>query len=162
MIGQEELKEYLDYDSFTGVFTWKVVFNGRMQVGKIAGKISDTGYRVIKIKGRVYSAHRLAFLYMTGSIPKVIDHINGIRDDNRWGNLRSATTSQNAMNRKNRTDNTSGIKGVSWHKSTKKWEVRVMVNGKSYHFGLWDDREAAELVSILAREKYHGEYCRIK
>lgn len=159
MITQDRLKEILHYDPETGVFTWLVSPSRGTKKGMVAGHDhKSSGYRVIAIKRKLIPAHRLAFLYMTGSIPEFVDHINMIKLDNRWVNLRPATKSENNRNQKLRKDNKSGVKGVKWNKANKKWQVQITVNGHRMHLGLWDDLEAAELVSILAREKYHGEF----
>lgn len=158
MITQDRLKEVIRYDPESGVFTWKNKTCKRVVVGGEAGGRTSHGYRVIRIDGDLTYGHRLAFLYMTGEIPEYVDHINGIRDDNRWDNLRSATSAQNSWNMNHTGKGKSGIKGVHWSELHKKWRVRLKVNGKGMSFGLWDDLEAAELVAILAREKYHGEF----
>ena len=89
MITQEELKELLDYNPETGLFTWNVYNNIKNKT--TAGTFND-GYIQIKIKQKIYQAHRLAWLYVYGEWPKgQIDHINGIRDDNRIENLRDVT-----------------------------------------------------------------------
>ena len=120
MITIEQLKEVLEYNHDTGVFNWIKRNGPRAKVGDVAGCKSD-GYIVIKINRKRHPAHRLAYLYMTGNFPEnLIDHINHIRDDNRWANLRDATNSQNGSNRVKGKNNTSGYKGVRWNKTTKK------------------------------------------
>ncbi len=110
---------------------------------------------------KLYKVHRLIWLWMTGDWPeKDIDHINGVRDDNRWINLRLADDKRNQQNAKMPKTNTSGIKGVSWHKRDKKWLVNIKIGGKGYCFGAFDSIEFAELVAHEAREKYHGEFAR--
>jgi len=113
---QERLKHLLHYNPDTVVFTWLSKPSRRINSGSIAGRIKPKkGYVEIGISGRIYLAHRLAWLYIYGTWPKEqVDHINGIRNDNRIKNLRLATTSQNQWNKKMQKNNTSGIKGVSW------------------------------------------------
>jgi len=124
-ITQEQLRQLVDYDPATGVFTWKArpwligratAWNTRF-AGKVAGNVNKAlGYVMIDICGAPRYAHRLAFIYMTGSVPEMIDHANGSRSDNAWSNLRACTQSQNMYNAALRTDNTTGVKGVVLHK----------------------------------------------
>ena len=133
MLTQARLKELLDYDPSTGLFTWKVGRSG-VRKGSSAGSLNNHGYMRISIDGKRYQSHIVAFLYMTGSFPhEEVDHMNNIRDDNRWENLREASKYQNAKNTKIRKDNTSGFKGVYWHKRHKKWTVQINKNKKTYY-----------------------------
>lgn len=112
MIKQEELKRVLTYDPDSGNFTFNIK-KGGMNIGDIAGYIQADGYRAISCNGIQYKAHRLAWLYMTGSFPEnQLDHINMNKDDNRFSNLRKATRSQNNMNRRSYSNNKLGCKGV--------------------------------------------------
>lgn len=159
MITQEYLKSILNYDCETGIFTWKIN-KSITKAGNIAGSIKKESYCVIKIHRKDYMAHRLAWLYVYGYFPTYIDHINGIRNDNKLSNLREVTSSQNSCNRKISIRNTSGVKGVTWHKQINKWQVVIGINGKNKYFGCFEDKEFAELVMIEARQKYHGIYAR--
>jgi len=95
-----------------------------------------------------------------GYLPPEVDHINGDRADNRIENLRPATRSENQCNRNALASNTSGYPGVSWHKASKAWLVRVMKNGKSHLIGYFKDLELAGLVATEARSLYHGAYAK--
>jgi hypothetical protein len=92
-----------------------------------------------------------------GFVPKIIDHINGNRSDNRIDNLRVASNNQNAWNRIANKNSTNPIKGIRLHKDNK-WEARIQVNKKSKYLGVFDDIELAELVVVEARNKYHKEF----
>jgi len=105
--------------------------------------------------------HRLIFLLEYGYLPPEVDHINGDRQDNRIENLRPATRSENQCNRPALASNTSGYPGVSWHKKSKAWCVRVMKNGKTVVQQYFKDLELAGLVAIEARAKYHGVYAKV-
>jgi hypothetical protein len=153
MITQAELKEVLEYNPDTGVFTWI------KRNGNVAGTKTNWGYVSIKIKRKRYQAHRLAHLYMTGNFPEnFTDHINHIRDDNRWTNLRDATLSQNQANQSKRKDNTSGYKGVCWDKAAKKWRATINYMNKNIYLGLYTTpQEANEAYKKKAIEIY-GEF----
>jgi len=159
MITQAELKEVLEYNPDTGLFTRIKATSPTAKIGDVAGHKHYTGYIKIKIKYKIYRAHRLAYLYMTGNFPKnSIDHINHIKDDNRWINLRDATQSQNQSNIKKLKNNTSGYKGVTWNKRYKKWCARIMYMNKRMHIGLYTTpQEAAEAYKKKSIELF-GEF----
>jgi len=113
------------------------------------------GYRSIGIFNRVYLAHRLAFLYMIGEFPRFqTDHINGIRNDNRWNNLRQVTNQENGKNQKTRDGSVSGKPGVNWFDRDRKWRARIQAGEKEVHLGYFDDIDAA----IIARGKAEIKY----
>jgi hypothetical protein len=151
---QAQLKHLYFYEPETGAFVHK-------ETNKIQWQVDERGYVRIRINKKRYRAHRLAFLYMTGQMPKNIDHINGKGADNRWVNLRECTQAQNCRNRKVSIDTKSGIKNVIWHEESKRWKVVICCNGKQYDYGFFYDLDIAELVAIGARVKYHGEFARI-
>lgn len=155
-VTSERLKELLDYCPETGLFRWRVNRRPKFKAGDIAGSTSTKGYRDIKIDEVSYRLHRLAWLYMTGEWPKdQLDHINGIKSDNRFANLREVTNAQNCQNQGKRKNNTSGFNGVHWSKRMHKWQVSISVNMKRIHLGYFDDPEQAGAVYELAKAKYH-------
>lgn len=156
---QDELKKWMRYDPETGVFI-RTVKRGGHPAGEVAGTAHPDGYWQIKINGKFYLAHRLAWLYMTGGWPLFIDHKDLDKRNNRWTNLRNCTKSQNTCNSGVRSDNTSGIKGVNWSKEHNAWAARVQINGLRIHLGYFDDLELAELVVKEARESNHKDFCR--
>jgi hypothetical protein len=158
MLTIEQLKEVLEYNPDTGLFTWLKSNGRRAKVGNVAG-CKNKGYIVIKINRKRHLAHRLAYLYMAGNFPEnLIDHINHIRDDNRWTNLRDATCSQNDANRVKQKNNTSGYKGVRWNKTTKKWRAKIRYMNKDIHIGVYTTpQEASEAYKKKAIE-LHGEF----
>ena len=107
MITQEYLKSILHYNQNNGAFHWIAVnFDNQVKKYMVAGSFHKQGHLIICIDGTQYHAHRLAHFYMTGAMPdKYIDHINGIRHDNRWINLRHVTPEINSKNAKKRKDN---------------------------------------------------------
>ena len=124
--------------------------------GKEAGSLNNDGYVRIQIKNVRYVAHRLIFFIHYGYFPRVLDHINGIKSDNRIENLRPANHCKNGMNQRLHVTNTSGYKNV--FRQNNKWCVRLKINSKNTWFGGYDDIELAELVAIEARNKYHKEF----
>lgn len=156
MITQNYLKSILHYNPETGVFIWINSRRGGWN-GKTAGR-RDGRYFRIEILKKGYLIHRLAWLYMFGYIPECIDHINGDTSDNRIQNLRVATRSQNSMNQKLKSNSTSGIKGVHWHKVMNKWMAHITINQKLFRLGYFDDIDDAEKAVIEARNRLHGEF----
>jgi hypothetical protein len=155
------LIESIHYDPDSGIFTWLKNQKCGKCAGDIAGSINGDGYRLIQFNGKSYKAHRLAFLYVTGSMPNgCVDHINGVRDDNRFKNLRRASLSQNGQNMALLGRNKSGFKGVCWSKRKSLWQTQIKLNGKQYHLGYYEDIELAALVASEARFKFFGEYNR--
>lgn len=115
----------MTYREETGVFRWKKALSNRVKVGEVAGSFTDR-YVIISIDSKRYVAHRLAWLYVTGKFPNgEIDHVDQDTKNNRFNNLRDVTSKVNAQNKPKRRDNKSGITGVSWDKTTKKWVVRI-------------------------------------
>ena len=153
---QERLKELLSYDQNTGVFVWLAQTSSRAKIGDIAGTLMAIGYRLIGIDGKLYRAHRLAWFYMTGDWPVAgMDHINGVKDDNRWDNLREATQAENSQNMAIRSDNTSGYMGVCWDRRKGKWQAQIKVAGRNKHLGYFDMPEAAHAAYLAAKAEIH-------
>lgn len=146
-----------------GKLYWKKVAHPNKQylVGQEAGSIHQTGYRHVTWLGKVHKMHRLIFLLEYGYLPPEVDHINGDRQDNRIENLRAANRSENQCNRGALANNTSGYPGVSWHKKSKAWCVRVMKNGKTVVQQYFKDLELAGLFATEARSLYHGAYAKV-
>ena len=153
---QEMLKELLVYDANTGDFSWSVN-NGPAKAGSYAGCIDgQKGYVRISIRGRSYYAHRLAWLYTHGVHPaNQIDHINGVRYDNRLVNLRQVTNMQNRQNLAKSNGTSSKFMGVTWYAARNKWKAAIRYGGKSHHLGLFTSEQAAYEAYLLAKAKYH-------
>lgn len=159
-IDVEWLSENLIYDENTGLICWAKRGFGR-QVGKEAGCIDAHGYRRIMVKSKPYGGHVIAWALHHKELPSgYIDHINGVRDDNRACNLRVATASQNIANSKTSKRNTSGFKGVCWNKVCGKWQAGIRVLGKSLHLGLYSDPVEAHKAYLAAAKHYFGEFSR--
>ena len=155
MITQEQLKSVLNYNHETGLFTWIKSRTGIRYKNPTAGWTEKNGYVRIHIDGKSYLAHRLAYLYTMGRWPKQIDHINGIRNDNRWRNIRNTSSRANNMNRSIGKANTSGAIGVCWHKGSQTWHASIRVNNKLIHIGSFKLKDDA-IAARKEAEHYHG------
>jgi hypothetical protein len=151
----EQLRELLSYDRETGIFRWNVA-NKRVRIGSDAGHLHPSGYRRIGIYRRVYSAHRLAWLYVHGAFPLGdIDHINGARDDNRIANLRDVPHAVNMQNLRTapRTNIESGLLGVST--SLGRWKAQIRLNGSRMYLGTFSTPEEAHAAYLEAKRLLH-------
>ncbi|EGX0856897.1 hypothetical protein CIY45_003058 [Salmonella enterica subsp. enterica serovar Enteritidis] len=174
LILQKRLKELLHYDPETGVFTWLrregksravSVFNSNY-AGKVAGNIQtdSSGHKQVSIyfDKKAHKAHRLAWLYVYGKMPKgIIDHINGDSLDNRIVNLREADDFQSAWNKGKLVTNKSGYKGVSLKKKSGKWVAQINYKGKKMFLGYHDTPEEAHKDYCEAAVKLHGEFAKL-
>jgi hypothetical protein len=165
ILTQAIVRELLHYDPEMGVFTWRerdqqwFGSDGACKAWneQFAGKQNSGGHRQIRILGRAYLVHRLAWLYQTGAWPPdEIDHINRNPKDNRWSNLRLASHAENQRNTNARANNTSGFKGVS--RNYEKWVAQIRVDGKRMHLGTFMTPEGASLAYRWAAERYHREF----
>ena len=153
------IQDVLAYDKNTGVITWKIR-SGSKVAGAPATHRNQKGYIGIFVNGKHMKAHRIAWLLAYGELPDgEIDHINGIKDDNRLVNLRLVTKSINQQNqRKARSDSTSGLLGVSWYSAGNKWKAKHIVTGKlvlipdtSERRKIYRRRIGPRLISLLVR-----------
>lgn len=158
MITQQKVKEIFDYKD--GCLYWKIRHGSLGIVGKKAGSLMQNGYYITKINGKSYLIHRLIYLWHYGFLPKELDHIDKNSLNNRIENLRQATRKENACNRGLPKNNTSGYKNVVWNNKSRKWLVRLRIDGKEKDFGYYHDIELAGLVAEEARNKYHKEFVR--
>lgn len=149
---QDELKTILTYNPDTGVFNWIGKPCRRIKANAVAGAPNRSGYTLIGHKGKLHYAHRLAFLFMTGQIPKIVDHINGDPTDNRWCNLREANQSQNNANSKRK----------GWYLSNqnlnKPYMAQIKVGRKRKHIGCYATQEEAEVAYQKAHAEIFGEF----
>lgn len=165
MLSQAELKSVLRYEPSTGIFTWLKSHNFKIKVGSVAGRTTGTGYITIQLYGKRYVATHLAWLYVYGVMPtNFIDHIKGDKRDNRIGNLREVTRSQNAMNRPKQADNTSGHKGVYLDKKTiggkqyTYWRVKISKEGVHKTVGGFSTPEEAHAAYVVLAKQLHEEF----
>lgn len=150
----EQIKKHLEYIPETGVFIRKTT-GGGVKAGAVAGGKDAYGHNTISVCGKRMRSARLAFAIMTGQWPDGdVDHINRVRDDDRWCNLRIASRSQNSANAKAK----SGMKGASWVTARGKWKAQIRVAGKNTHIGYFaSEIEAHEAYKKKAVEHF-GEF----
>lgn len=153
IIGHKELKEILDYNPDTGIFTWKK--SKIMSTNAVAGYINHQKYVVISISGKKHQAHRLAWLYVYGKFPNMfIDHINGDRADNRIDNLRDVSNRVNGCNRKIHRE--GKLPGCTFLKSSNKWQAQIKQNNVYKYLGCFDSQMEAHQVYMEERKALVG------
>ena len=139
----EYLRSIVDYNPETGVMIWREKEIKHPSEKRWKKKYAGNPLKTIDGKGyfhfchmrKFYRVHRMAWLYMTGELPNIIDHINGDRQDNRFSNLRNTTQQGNHLNQRVNSTNTSGVSGVYKNKSKGIWCAQIKFNGKTRHLG---------------------------
>lgn len=151
----ERFAAILAYDPETGILTWREKPSRGVKKGAVAGEEKKEGYRRIKLGGEYEYAHRIAWFIMTGKAPnQEIDHLNTIRSDNRWVNLREATSTTNKQNRrKARSDSKTGVLGATPNK--KGFMAKIRVDGKSIYLGTYSTTKRAHAIYVAAKRKLH-------
>ena len=156
ILTQDKLRTLLKYDPATGVFTNRVTRNPRAKVGDLAGALTSEGYIAFQIDGIKMYAHRAVWLYVYGKWPKEeIDHINRRRDDNRLFNLRAVSRLANSHNTGKHVTNTSGHKGVTFHRRSKRWQVQLRANNKTFYVGQFNQLADAVQARAIAEIFLH-------
>lgn len=167
-ITRELARAIIEYDAATGVFRWRhrpdqsKAWNTKY-AGKIAGYSSVRGrqtYWALSMQNYPILAHRLAFIYMTGVAPDLIDHIDGDGLNNAWANLRPADKITNGANSRRRITNTSGYKGVCFSKAQQKWRASINHNRKHIALGYFDTPEEAHAAYARKAAELFGEFAR--
>ncbi|WP_054070229.1 HNH endonuclease [Pseudomonas syringae group genomosp. 3] len=156
-IDVDALRSRLHYDAITGLFCWIEKPSIGVSIGDEAGFITSAGYRSIRVFGSSYLAHRLAWLHHYGEWPTGdLDHINGIKSDNRIENLRDVSRSENCQNiRSAQCNNAVGLLGVSLPKKGKRWVAQIHHNGKKRTIGYFSTPELAHEAYLSEKRKNH-------
>ena len=151
----EKVREYFGYDPSTGEFRW-IKNKKKGRIGALAGEIvATTGYRRICFDGKRVFAHRLAYAWMTGEWPETVDHINRVRTDNRWENLRSATRSQQQGNARG----AGKTRGVYQDRGRKMWRARLTRrHGGNINVGTYATKEEAQEAFDAVAVQHFGEF----
>lgn len=161
MITVERLRELLHYNPDTGIFTWINPSSNRIKVGSIANCKDAYGYVVIRIDNKLYKAHRLAWLYCFNELPELsLDHINGIKNDNRLDNLRECSAQDNCRNKNKQSNNTSGYVGVNYYPTYNKYRASITVNKSTLHIGYYNTAKEASLAYENRARSLFGEFKR--
>lgn len=149
-----EIAELFTYNPETGDLFWKVKPCDRIMVGQRAGTLNGMGYYQVRYKQKIYLVHRVAWAITHGEWPpQLLDHENRVRSDNRIGNLRPFTQSQNMHNATVSKRNSSGAMGVDWHKKSGKWRASICVEGDHRYLGIFTNKDDA----IAARKQAESE-----
>lgn len=157
---QDELHKICHYDMNTGILTWAEFRNAKALKNSPVGCLNSKGYLVTNIKNKNYFVHRLIWLYVYGEIPKIVDHINGIKNDNRLVNLRNCTIAESAKNKGLFVNNKTGYKGVSFCNRAKKYQVSCKVNGIKKWLGYFTDPKLASDAYQKYAQLNHGAFHR--
>lgn len=155
------INERLAYDPNTGALTWLVSPANNAPIGSVAGAQLKTGYRKITINDHQMLAHHVAWWLHYGEWPEMqVDHVNGIRTDNRIANLRLATQAQQNFNTLPSCKNTSGIKGVALCSKTKMWRAYITVKRKQLFLGNYRNKQDAIAARLAAEGRICGDFIR--
>lgn len=154
----ERLRVEFDFDPETGIFVRRKLRRGSEKAGAKVGCKNSQGYLVFHFNGALHYAHRLAWAYVNGALPEhSIDHINGIRTDNRIANLRDVTTTQNNQNERSaRRSSRSGLLGAHWSGANRKWVSQITANGKVKTLGQFDTASEAHIAYVNAKRELHA------
>ena len=158
LISKEFLESLFDYKD--GVLFWKKRTSIAIQIGDVAGGHHGGGYFKVRVNGKKRFVHRVVFLMHHGFLPEFIDHIDGDPSNNKIENLREATMSQNCMNKKLQSNNTTGVRGVHFDKKTGKFVAAITVKRKRTRLGSFDDLESAKHCYLEKIQSFHGEFTR--
>jgi hypothetical protein len=154
---KEVVRDLFEYEPETGFLIRRKSAGTRSKIGDAAGTHDKYGYRTVQIANKKYFVHRVVWLHVHGQIPvNVIDHINGIKDDNRLSNLRDVTSSENCQNlRKAKSHNKSGLQGVSWDFEKSKWRTQITIDGRAKFLGRFETKELAYECYLEAKRRLH-------
>ncbi len=158
MLTAERAREVLAYDPETGVLRWKVSLHRGAKQGQVAGKSNKRGYLHLCIDHKGYLAHRVAWLIFYGVWPDELDHQNQNKGHNAILNLRNSSRSQNMANVSINANNTTGFRGVCWHKQAKRFLASIRFKRRAIHIGLYDTPEEAHKAYKAKARELFGEF----
>jgi hypothetical protein len=158
VLSAADIRHLVSYDPDTGSMKWVCSRSNKAPAGAEVGSINQSGYRYSVIRRKNFAVHRLVWLYVHGQWPRgFVDHINGIRSDNRLANLREATRSQNQANRR---ANSNHLKGTHFNLRLGRWQAAIRIQGKGTHLGYFDTAEAAHAAYVAKAQEVHGQFAR--
>jgi hypothetical protein len=157
-INLDGIKDFLSYDQSSGVFTWIKSLSNRKKAKSIAGSLTQSGYYEICYNNQRVLSHRLAWFFVYGEMPDgVIDHINGLRTDNRIENLRCVSQMENTQNTLTASKSSkSGVLGVHFSTRINRWVAQITVNRKCNHLGSFKTLEEAKEAYMKAKKQFHS------
>ena len=156
-LSQEDVRRLLSYDPTTGVLVWRVS-RGSVKAGKVITGYTADDYQPVRINRTPYLAHRLIWLYVTGSHPQgEIDHKDGNRKNNKFDNLRDVSATENQQNRRQApiTNRSTGILGVTVTPNRKRYRAQIY-SEKKYYLGTFDSVDEARNAYVEAKRKMHS------
>lgn len=157
----EEVREMFSYDPADGVLRWRLDRSPKARAGAPVGCIHRSGYLVTLIRRKNYQVHRLIWAFVYGCWPpEHVDHVNGVRSDNRLQNIRACSPSENGRNKGRQVNNTTGFKGVSFCSREGRYQTTCRVNGRKKWIGYFDTPEEASIAYEAFAKRHHGEFYR--
>lgn len=158
---QELAIKFFNYDEESGLLSWRLP-TSKAKVGSPVGSNCDTGYLRIKVGSKHYAIHRLIWLMKTGKFPDQIDHIDHVRSNNVWANLREVTQTENMYNKGKYKNNTTGVVGVCYETRCSKFRAYIKIPSGNKHLGYFDTIEEATTARKAAEVQYgyhinHGQ-----
>lgn len=160
MLTYTRASSLLEYDAATGIIRWRINRGGGASAGDVAGGLHPNGYIYIRVDGRAYMGHHIAWLLYHGGWPCVdLDHWDCIGSHNRISNLRPANDLDNSRNRRLRRDNVAGAKGVQ-RRANGMWRARITIDGVLVSLGQFTAKHVAHAAYVAAAEKHFGDFAR--
>lgn len=151
---RQRLRDVFDYNRQTGTLVWKKHFHARF-IGKPAGHVKRIGYTFIMVDNKMYPAHTLIYLIETGELAKMIDHIDGDRNNNRIENLKPTNMRKNQQNRS--THRSGRLVGAKWHKRDQIWEASIFIKGRAKYLGRFATEKEAHISYLNALKEVDYE-----
>ncbi len=156
----EKVNRLFKYDQSTGFLFWRINFSKKIRAGCKAGYLNSCGHLRLKLYGKQFYIHRIIWLMNYGYLPEnFIDHIDKDKTNNKLNNLREVSFQCNLRNKGNQNNNTSGVKGVTWHERDKRWRVAIGLNNKKYKLGSFKDFDEAVCFRLAVEQCLNWSGC---